>query len=129
MNKDKLWPEMITVDGRSFKTDDLAAALEFLSYWSMVSSDKRGFDDTNVPRAIALCHSELSEALEADRLVEPPQSEKIPGYTLFEEELADTLIRILGLGRASGDYDVGAAMISKMIYNDNRPFKHGNKKY
>lgn len=48
----------------------------------------------NTGEKIALMHSELSEALEADRkgIV---SDDKIPAYTGLEAELADTVIRIL----------------------------------
>lgn len=76
-------------------------------------------------RTIALMHSELSEALEAMRKGDPA-SQKIPGFTNLEEELADTVIRIMDFNTEHG-LDVGNAIIAKLAYNRSRPYKHGKK--
>jgi NTP pyrophosphatase (non-canonical NTP hydrolase) len=75
---------------------------------------------------IALCHSELSEALEAER--ENKISDKIPEFSGVEEELADTVIRILDMS-AELKLDLIGALKAKMDYNDSRPFRHGGKKF
>jgi NTP pyrophosphatase (non-canonical NTP hydrolase) len=72
-------------------------------------------------------HAELSEAYEALRDGNP-QSDKIPEFTAVEEELADTVIRILGHGAARG-WDIPGAIMVKMAYNEGRAYKHGNKKF
>jgi len=74
---------------------------------------------------IALMHSELSEALEAVR-ENNPQSEKIPDFTLLEEELADVILRIMNFG-GQLDLRIPEAIIAKDKYNSNRPYKHGGK--
>ena len=77
--------------------------------------------------AIALMHSELSEALEAARHGNPPD-DKIPQHNGVEAELADTIIRILDFAEGDG-YDVIGAMLAKMDFNDGRSVRHGGKKF
>ena len=73
----------------------------------------------------ALMHSELSEGLEGVR--KPGPSDKIPAYTIEEEELADTIIRILDY---AGRYDlrISEAIVAKLEFNKTRGHKHGGKK-
>ena len=76
---------------------------------------------------IALMHSELSEALEAVRNGNP-QSEKIPEFTLLEEELADVVLRIMNFG-GQLKLRIAEAIVAKDEYNSNRPYKHGGKQF
>ena len=83
--------------------------------------------ERNECELIALMHSELSEALEAIRNGNPPD-DKIPEFTGVEAELADVIIRIMDMAAAKG-YRVGEAVVAKINYNKNRPYKHGGKKF
>ena len=76
-----------------------------------------------VGSALALIHSEVSEALEADRNGDKPD-DKIPEYTGMEAELADVMIRIYDLAEAFG-LRVNEAMIEKIQMNKSRSHKHG----
>lgn len=88
---------------------------------------RKGFWDEkrNFGEMIALIHSELSEALEAHRNNNPP-CEKIPEITSIEEEMADTIIRILDLCEGEG-INIERAICYKIKYNKNRPHKHGKQ--
>ncbi len=69
------------------------------------------------PVRIALCHSELSEALEGDR--KDLMDDHLPHRKMSEVELADTVIRVFDLAGAMG-YDLGAAVAEKLAYNGKR---------
>lgn len=77
---------------------------------------------------VALCHSELSEALEADRAGEPlvwvhEDTGKPDGTAI---EMIDCMIRILDWCGRMG-IDVEQALKLKHEYNKTRPYKHGKK--
>jgi NTP pyrophosphatase (non-canonical NTP hydrolase) len=75
--------------------------------------------DFNVAEQLCLIHSEVSEAMEADRAGDSGK---------FAEELADTVIRIFGLAERM-NIDMEKEIIKKHETNVSRPFMHGGKKY
>ena len=78
-----------------------------------------------IGEVLMLAVTELAEAMEAYRDGNP-SSEKIDGYTKVEEELVDTIIRILDLAGGM-EFDIEGALRAKMAYNETRPYRHGNK--
>lgn len=69
------------------------------------------------PTRIALCHSELSEALEGHR--KNLMDDHLRHRKMAEVELADAVIRIFDLAGAMG-YDLAGAIVEKLIYNGQR---------
>lgn len=97
------------------------------------NSKAHGFydEERGVPEAIALMHSELSEALECyrdglapgkvDIDTRGPNAGKPEGFGI---ELADAMIRIADTAHSLG-VDLEAMLAMKMNYNKSRPYKHG----
>ena len=71
----------------------------------------------NFGEVVALMHSELSEALEADR--KSLKDDKLPHRDGREVEFADCIIRILDTAAALG-MDLAGALIEKNRYNKDR---------
>lgn len=109
-------------------------------------SKSKGFYDEPVLMSTSLCliHSEVSEALEADRVGEyckenvsknalTYEDDKDFKYYFesnvkdtFEDELADVIIRALDLAGSKG-IDIESHVLAKMRYNSLRPAKHGKR--
>ena len=73
--------------------------------------------ERNFGEVVALMHSELSEALEADR--KGLMDDKLPHRDGREVEFADCIIRILDTAEALG-LDVAGALIEKNRFNRER---------
>jgi NTP pyrophosphatase (non-canonical NTP hydrolase) len=67
--------------------------------------------------ALALIHSEVSEALEAARKRDPEN---------FQDEMADIVIRVLDCTHGLG-IDISGAITAKLEKNRHRGFRHGGK--
>ncbi|MDA8886730.1 hypothetical protein OAD66_05415 [Bacteroidia bacterium] len=104
----------------------------------------KGFyaDERNIGEILCLIHSEVSEALEADRdnrflrsdlsdVLKLDDSAFVAKFekttkNTFEDELADILIRVMDLAGYK-DIDLEKHLEAKMRYNALRSFKHGKK--
>lgn len=111
---------------------------------------KRGFfeePNRNIGEMLALVHSEISEALEAHRkdkffnkdgilsigeILNFSSDDRFKNsfeHTTkdsFEDEIADSIIRLLDLAAYKG-IDINNHVLAKMRYNSMRPYKHGKK--
>jgi len=90
---------------------------------------QNGWWDSNRgdPEAIALIHSELSEALVGLQHGNPAD-DKIPEFSSAEAEMADTVIRIMDLCYHRG-WRLPEAVLRKIEFNRTRGHKHGGKKF
>lgn len=115
---------MLTIE-EGEKVSNVFAVLDKILF---KEGEKKGWHENpiNDGEQIALIHSELSEGLEALR--ENLMSDKIPEYLGIEEELADTIIRIIHYASRK-NYRLGWAIVEKMKYNQDRPYRHGNKRF
>ena len=73
----------------------------------------------NLPEALCLIHSELSEALEKYRMGYDPSG------PVIATELADVIIRTLDLAEYL-NIDMEDIIRKKMDYNKTRRYRHGN---
>lgn len=104
---------------------DFQYAYARLAEDAVATSRQKGWIKGNDGEAIALMHSELSEALEAVRHGNPPSSH-IREFSGLEEEMADVIIRVASFG-VHRELRIGEAVIAKMAFNASRPHKHGGK--
>lgn len=111
-------------DITELEKENLFFNLQTLADLIFTWNEEQGFwpENRNFGEAIALVHSELSECLEAHRKSLPDSH--LPQHKGVEVELADALIRILDMA-AGFNLDVIGALKAKLIYNANRPYKHG----
>lgn len=112
------------------------------------AKDKGFYDDgkaQNMGERLCLIHSEVSEALEADRngeyckypadaVNDLENNEEFKDHYkavvkgTFEEEMADIIIRVLDMCAHKG-IDIDSHVAAKMRYNSLREHMHGGKKY
>ena len=81
--------------------------------------EKKGFitDWDNMPEKLMLVVTELAEAMEAYRDNDKKN---------FNEEIADTFIRLLDISGSLG-IDIEGEILKKMEANKERPYKHGRE--
>lgn len=85
-------------------------------------------DSPSFPEVIALCHSELSEALEEYRKGREPREVYYENNAPhgISYELADVILRILDYCGHEG-IDIEKCLEDKNNFNRSRPYRHGGK--
>ena len=107
--------------------------IRFQQAWTYLAEDvhnnakDKGWWDTEkkIPEELLLLHAEVSEATEAMRKGNPPDSH-IPEFTGLEAELADVVIRIMDIAEGM-NLRVSEAIVAKHEYNKGRSHRHGGK--
>lgn len=84
-------------------------------------------EERSVAEIIALCHSELSEALEAYRNGESLEWNNNGKPDGIAVELIDCVIRVFDY-LAKEQVDIEKIILTKHEFNKSRPYKHGGKK-
>ena len=120
----------MTTEHEYIEVELAASALRNICHQAAFQAGWWGTESSGDPRANPMCfaqklcliHSEISEAMEADR--KRLQDEHLIHRPGREVELADALIRICDLAGAYG-LDLGGAVAEKLAYNatrlDHRP--------
>lgn len=110
------------------------------------NNKSKGFyeGEKNIGEMLALIHSEVSEALEADRKNQHAKQQsarwlltivndrdfkeefQLQVKDSFEDELADVVIRVMDLAAFKG-IDLESHIKAKVRYNQLRPHKHGKR--
>ena len=95
------------------------------------NAKKKGFwtndqgDLTDVMK-LTLAIGEIIEAVRTLQEGKDAPSEKIPGFTVYEEEIADAIIRLMDLAFGR-NLRIGEAALAKNEYNKTREYLHGKK--
>jgi hypothetical protein len=113
--------------------DELIATIKFACANMAVAEERQAVEDKLIHTArrwkngekYSLIITEIAEAVEADRKGDVP-SDHLPGFTMFEEEMADVIVRVLDLCRRR-KARIGEALAAKLEYNGSRPFRHGKR--
>lgn len=93
--------------------------------WACEKGHWEAGKDRNDGEMITFMHSELSEAWEALRDGNPPDKH-CPEFNGAEIEFADCIIRIMDTAYAR-KRRLAEAILAKIEFNKNRPYKHGRK--
>ena len=108
-------------DGRFSCDGKLQNLCREIALWARSNGFHTSWD--NVPEKLMLIVTELSEAMEAYRKLDPANRDKWIVENI-DEELADTAVRLFALAFELG-FDLEKSVERKMMVNVQRPYRHG----
>jgi NTP pyrophosphatase (non-canonical NTP hydrolase) len=118
MSDDLSYPGEVSALSRSLESCGRAIQeIKVAKGWTVTTPEKWE-EENQIPADLALIHSEVSEALEAFRRGD---------REAFAEELADVMIRAIGLGFGL-KIDMGSEVMKKIAKNRARAHRHGGKR-
>jgi NTP pyrophosphatase (non-canonical NTP hydrolase) len=108
---------MVALAGLNVLSVEIHKANVEAGWWTNLTTGESLVGTRNVGEILMLIVSEVAEAMEGHR--KGLMDDKLPHRTMFEVELADTLIRIFDLAGAH-NLDLFGAVYEKMQYNAQR---------
>lgn len=120
--------EHAVAEAINLMADKVAETEESKGFWDQErwENEEEEYRRFVIMEKTALVHTEVSEFVEVMRKNPNAMSEKIPMHSAGADELADAVIRILGIAKRLG-YDIGGAIVAKDKFNTTRPFMHGKR--
>ena len=108
------------------QTKIMVGLVELVAICNGTARAKGFWDEPRRPAEMNMLQvTELAECTEWHRKGNP-RSDHIPDFSGMEEELADCIIRICDMAGGLG-FNLPAALIAKLQYNQNREFMHGKR--
>ena len=108
---------LLALAGLNVLSSEIHKANVEAGWWTDLATGKSTVPTRNVGEILMLIVSEVAEAMEGHR--KGLMDDKLPHRTMFEVELADTLIRIFDLA-GSQKMDLFGAVHEKLLYNAER---------
>ena len=127
-------PQGLLSTGENYPVVSQPYDREFIAGFNRVAeriyewSARRGFwpdGDRNDGEALALIHSEVSEALECLRWGNPPDK-NLGDFSGAEVQITDAVMRIMDLAHGRG-WRVAEVIFEKLRFNESREYRNGKE--